>query len=217
MNTQLVQDICYSFLSRASQDQIAIGTTKLVKLLYLIDCEYFQWHRKTLTDAPWLFYHYGPYCEELIEVAHHTPGIAPLQEVEFEDGKFFRGYRLTEFHGDPMQHAHFTVRGVVDDVYRCWGAVDLALVLDHVYYETQPMMNAVRFQPLDFSLIPNPRDAEREERPRNFASLIPEDRKRALRARLRESAGKYLARQKSITVAIDEVTADALETMGERD
>jgi len=217
MNTPLVQDICYSLLSRASHDRIAIGTTKLIKLLYLIDCEYFQWHRKTLTEAPWVFFHYGPYCEELVEVAHHTPGVESLPEVEFEDGKSFRGYRLTEFHSDPIEHAHFSVRGVVDGVYRRWGPVDLALVLDHVYFETQPMMNAVRFQPLDFSLIPNPRDAEREEKPRDFASLIPEERKRALRARLAESAGKHTVRQKPIRVEIDEVTAKALETMGERD
>jgi hypothetical protein len=55
-------------VTRASHDRIAISTTKLIKLPHLIDCEYFQWQRQTLTEAPWVFFHYGPYCEELVEV-----------------------------------------------------------------------------------------------------------------------------------------------------
>ena len=58
MNEGIVHDICYSLLSRASHDRIAVGTTKLVKLFYLIDCEYYRWHRKTLTEAQWIFYHF---------------------------------------------------------------------------------------------------------------------------------------------------------------
>jgi len=61
--------------ARAERDGLQIGTTKLIKLLYLVDCEYFKWTRATLTGATWVFYHYGPYSSELIDVINRTPGV----------------------------------------------------------------------------------------------------------------------------------------------
>lgn len=217
MDIELVQNICYSLLSRASHDHIALGTTKLIKLFYLIDCEYFRWHRKTLTGAQWIFYHYGPYCEELLEATHRTPGVEPMPEVEFEEGKFFRGYRVTQYHEDPIEHAHFSIRGAVDAAYKRWGVIDLALILDHVYFETQPMIQAIRFQALDFSLIPDARNSQADELPRSLGNLISEEKKQSLRAKLRGSAAKHVVCGRPIKVEIDEVTAGALESMGERD
>jgi uncharacterized phage-associated protein len=218
MNQQVVQDICYSLLRRASHDRIVIGTTKLVKLLYLIDCEYFRWHGKTLTEAPWIFYHFGPYAEELVTVAHQTFGIEALPKEEFEEKKFYRGYRITSWRPDPIEEAHFSIRSVVEAVYQRWAGVDLELLLDHVYFETPPMLQAKRFEALDFSLIPS---AQRRmcppEQARDFSTLIPTNRQEALRTKLKANVTRHPVIRKPLSVPIDETTQAALEQMGARD
>ena len=48
MNCEMVQKLSYGLLLRASHDRLLFGTTKLIKLIYLVDCEYFRWnHRDT--------------------------------------------------------------------------------------------------------------------------------------------------------------------------
>jgi hypothetical protein len=217
MNREIVQDLTYSVLLRASRDRLCIGTTKLVKLLYLVDCEYYRWKRETLTGAPWIFYHFGPYCEEMIEVANATPGVVVAGEIELEDGKSFREYRVEEFRGDPIEKVHFSIRGPVESVYKRWAAVDLALLLDHVYFETAPMLTAERHRALDFSLIPNPKDAAKPEVARDFSKLIPADRRDALRKRLRASVEKYPVQRHPLTLQLDETDAAALLAMGDKD
>lgn len=218
MNEPIVHDICYSLLSRAARDKIAIGTTKLVKLFYLIDCEYYRWHGKTLTEAPWIFYHYGPYAEELVAVAHKTFGIVAQDKEEFEEKKFFRGYQIKNWRSDPIEKAHFTIRSVVDAVYQKWAGVDLELVLDHVYFETPPMLQAKRFQPLDFSLIPSGRvHCSPPEQARNFSKVIPANQRDALRAKLAASAARHPIARTPISVPVDESLHAALTQMGERD
>lgn len=103
MNTSLIQDIAYSIMLHAEHDQLPIGTTKLVKLFYLIDVEYFKYHQKTLTGVPWIFYHYGPFANELIDAVQNTDGIEPTQE-EFGDYKSFKSYRIT---GSVQNLSHF--------------------------------------------------------------------------------------------------------------
>ncbi|MGO9201264.1 MAG: hypothetical protein ACLQM8_12115, partial [Limisphaerales bacterium] len=189
MNVPLVQEIAYYLLSRASRDRVGLGTTKLVKLFYLIDHEYYRWHRRTLTDAAWRFYHFGPYCEELVEAAQSADGIEAEPAFEFSEGKFYQGYRVTQWHADASRRWPAPVRGVVESVYQRWGGVTLPLVLDHVYFETLPMLQATRFEPLDFSVIPEPRQPV--ETARDFSKLISNDKREGLRRRLQAREGGY--------------------------
>lgn len=219
MNQEVIHDICYSLLSRAARDKIMIGTTKLVKLFYLIDCEFYRWHGKTLTEAPWIFYHFGPYSEELVAVAHKTFGIETRAKDEFEEAKSFRGYQIKSWHSDPIEKAHFNIRGVVDSVYQKWAGLDLESLLDHVYFETPPMLQAKRFEPLDFTLIPSGRRvcSPPPEPARDFSDLIPANRRNALRARLKANAAHHPVVRKPLSVPIDEIMQGALARMGERD
>jgi uncharacterized phage-associated protein len=218
VNQTIIHDICYSLLSRASRDRVVVGTTKLVKLFYLIDCEYYRWHRKTLTGAPWIFFHYGPYAEELVTAAHDTNGIEALSKEEFEEKKFFRGYQIKSWRSDPIEKAHFSIRGAVDSIYQKWAGVDLELLLDHVYFETPPMLQAKRFEPLDFSLIPDARlKMCPPEWARDFSDVIPANRREALLAKLKASVNQRAMSRRPISVQIDDAMQSALTKMGERD
>lgn len=212
MNAPLVQEIAYYLLSRASRDRVGVGTTKLVKLFYLIDHEFYRWHRQTLTDAPWQFYHYGPYCEELVQTAQSTDGVEPEPVFEFSEGKFFQGYRVTKWHGDASSRWPAAARAAVESVYERWAPATLPLLLDHVYFETQPMLHATRGEPLDFSVIPDPKQPV--EAARDFSSVLPKDRVEGLRQRLLARGGGYHA-TRPIEVNLDAASESALLAMGE--
>ena len=48
------------------RERDAIPTrTKVAKLLYLVDVEYYRRHGRTLTELAWRFLHYGPYAVEI--------------------------------------------------------------------------------------------------------------------------------------------------------
>jgi hypothetical protein len=38
--------------------------TKILKLLYLFDVEYYRFHRRTFTNFEWKFFHLGPWAAE---------------------------------------------------------------------------------------------------------------------------------------------------------
>jgi hypothetical protein len=214
MNTLLVREIAYYLLSRAAREGASLGTTKLVKLFYLIDHEYYRWHRRTLTDAPWRFYHFGPYCEDLVQAAQSADGIEPEPAFEFSEGKFYQGYRITQWYTDASSRWPAPVRGVVESVYQRWGGVTLPLVLDHVYFETQPMLHATRFEALDFSVIPDPKQPL--ENARDFSNVISKDKRDGLRRRLQAREGGYRP-TRPIQVKLDSASESALLTMGEEE
>ncbi len=146
-----------------------------------------------------------------------APGVSVQPEVELEDGRSFREYKLKWFREDPISRMHFSTRGVVESVYKQWGASDLALLLDHVYYETPPMLAAVRSQGLDFSLIPDPKEAGSSDIVRDFSVMIPDTKRRALKQRLKQSAANYRVRRNPISLEIDENDEAAFQAMGGRD
>ena len=45
-----------------------IGKTRLIKLAYLADVFHTRMKGERLTNAPWIFWHYGPYVTEYPEI-----------------------------------------------------------------------------------------------------------------------------------------------------
>jgi Protein of unknown function (DUF4065) len=62
------------FIQRADDEGTTLTITKLVKLLYLVDVEYFRAMRRTLTGLKWRFYFYGPY-DPAVETALRMVGL----------------------------------------------------------------------------------------------------------------------------------------------
>ena len=54
---QLIKGI----LGEAENQGISVGRVRLVKLLYLLEIEYYRIYQKRLTHLKWEFYHYGPH------------------------------------------------------------------------------------------------------------------------------------------------------------
>jgi hypothetical protein len=124
------------------------GATRLVKLIYLADVEWRRCHQgEPLTNASWRFLHFGPYAKEF----------APLLggddvEVQEQSGRLFKRLQFSDEDLDE-QSVPNDVSRLLDNFIKQWGDADLNLLLDYVYFETEPMENATRGRDLDFSGI----------------------------------------------------------------
>jgi hypothetical protein len=129
--------------------------TRLVKLLYLADIEWRKRHGgEPLANLTWKFLHFGPYALELAE-----PLGGPDTEIkELEGGKEARRFAFSDDELKDPQVPEELV-SVIASLVKRWGDADLNMLLDYVYFETEPMDNAVRGEPLDFTQlapIPSP-------------------------------------------------------------
>jgi hypothetical protein len=131
-----------------------VTKTKLLKLLYLVDVEYYRAHRATLTGFDWKFFHLGPWAGEYDRVIDDLVSGGDLIErigskSDYET-KFYHVAEPKEL-GKlfPTSSDEFTVRRVLN----AWGSASTGEILDYVYFHTEPMENGVRNQPLDFSSV----------------------------------------------------------------
>ncbi len=120
--------------------------TRLAKLLYLFDVEYYRIHGRIFTGLQWMFLHYGPYdtalepylgSEKVETASGNTAYVAQPGDYDVSvDGILSNADRLA-----------------VDDIIRQWGLEDLPVLLDYVYFGTEPMEDVTRGAILDFSLV----------------------------------------------------------------
>jgi len=130
--------------------------TRLVKLLYLADLEWRRNHGgEPIANFTWAFLHFGPYAIELADLL----GGPDMEVAELEGGKEARRFVIgdgVEEHGLPAD-----VVSLLRQLVKKWGNVELNRLLDYVYFDTEPMENAKRYEPLDFSrLMPSTRPSQ---------------------------------------------------------
>jgi hypothetical protein len=159
-------DLLKLILREAESEDLSLGKTKLIKLLYLLEVEYYRLHQKRLTNLTWQFYHYGPYPLE-IEPILGSPDLEEIPQF-LQGGKVYKRYsvvsdRSIEASPDPK------IRNLISTVVKEWAGLDLYDLLDYVYFETEPMMQAKRGDALDFTTIPpwqetKPRDIKLDKK-----------------------------------------------------
>lgn len=123
------------------------AATRLVKLLYLADLEWRRRHAgQPLAQLTWRFLHFGP-C---------APELAPLlggPDVEISDLKGGKAAHRLIFAPEDLQTSQVPeeVSQLAAQLVKEWGDADLNLLLDYVYFETEPMEAVSRGDLLDFS------------------------------------------------------------------
>lgn len=129
------------------------GITRLVKLLYLIDVEFYRRRQRTVTGLEWVFYKYGPYAFEIESVLDSLGMDLTEQDHSISGGRTFRSFTSTgsdigidAIGGRPVQI-------VADSSVEIWGLENLNKLLSFVYFQTEPMIDAQVGMPLDFSTI----------------------------------------------------------------
>jgi hypothetical protein len=166
-------------LSLAEREGIKIGKTKLVKLLYLLEVEFYREHHERLTSLTWVFLHYGPYplgLDDLLE----SPDVEVLPK-RLTDGRSFQQVTVADA-PRVISGPDPAVELLARRIFLEWGGLELNRLLNYVYFETEPMMRAVRGEELDFSTVI----------PREPALKIVVDGKKL--ARIRKNLGEHLER-----------------------
>jgi len=117
-----------------------------VKLLYLADIEWRKRHSgEPLARLTWKFLHFGPYAVELA----NPLGDPDMEIAELEGGRKARRFSFSE---DELNQGEVPeeLSSIIGALVNRWGEADLNLLLDHVYFDTEPMENAERGDVLDF-------------------------------------------------------------------
>jgi hypothetical protein len=132
----------------------SITKTKLLKLLYLFDVEFYRVNRAIFTGFEWRFFHLGPWTAELDISLQALVARGVLTEAvsdwsEF-DTKVYRSTRAVDL-GEPFDS--YKQEAILRNVLNTWGEKTTGEILDYVYFQTEPMEHGVRNQLLDFSSI----------------------------------------------------------------
>ncbi len=131
------------------------GQVRTTKLVYLVECGFYGWERKRLTDLNWIFLHYGPWSSTLDKILKEDFRIPP--EEEPEAGKFIPvHWQPPMFEKPSLKFDNLTAESVILTVLDRFAGMPYNELLDYVYFETAPMRNSVRGQALDFSGIHKP-------------------------------------------------------------
>jgi hypothetical protein len=132
-----------------------VTKTKLLKLLYLFDVEYFRAHREIFTGLSWRYHHLGPWAPEYDEVLQTLKCQGVLTEFQTRNPENETSlYRVT-----PPVEIFGLLKGSQDEgilrvVLNAWADRGTAEILDYVYFQTEPMEQGERYKPLDFTVIP---------------------------------------------------------------
>jgi hypothetical protein len=130
-----------------------VSKTKLLKLLYLFDVEYYRVHRQTFTGFNWKFFHLGPWAAEFDSVLEGlvTNGVLFQQR---SDADFETSFYKSAEPIDPREpFSNVSDEHILRGVLKIWGGRSTGEILDYVYFQTPPMEAGIRNAPLDFSVI----------------------------------------------------------------
>lgn len=141
------KDILVQILKEAS-----VGKTRLVKLLYLVEVEYYRAVSERLTNLEWLFHYYGPYAFELEDVLAQ-PEFA-WEQIKTVDEKDLTRFRVAEDRIPYGWKLDARIGLLVKRIVGEWRGRRLEELLDYVYFETEPMQAVQkRGDRLDFTVI----------------------------------------------------------------
>lgn len=141
-----------AIVSYAAEHGGFVTKTKLLKLLYLFDVEFYRDYRKTFTGFSWKFFHLGPWASQYDPI---LDGVLASEALLEHFGKHDTPlYRSVEYVDTSALKWNVRDESILRRVLRRWATSGTNEILDYAYFHTEPMQNAIRNEPLDFSLIP---------------------------------------------------------------
>jgi len=160
----------------------SIPKTKLLKLAYLVDLIHFRRFSKRIIDETWIYYLYGPYVLKYDEIL--TDGPFEIEEVETEEETTAQLVTLEGSQSRTKLELELSL--IIQKVVSEYGERSLKELLNYIYFETEPMMNAKRrMEKLDFGTVQNEAFYKVKA-----LKINPED-KEEIRNRFREKIKKF--------------------------
>ncbi|MBA7628550.1 hypothetical protein ES703_36038 [subsurface metagenome] len=191
------------------RDRDAVPTrTRVAKLLYLIDVEYYRRYGQTLTELPWRFLHYGPYAVEVEQLLQSLDLYIDAEEVITR-----KGYRAFTYKAQQPETLDDLLsspeQGMIDRIIDRWALESLYGLLDYVYFETEPMQAAARGNLLDFSQIVRIRVTEE----RTPLAKLSQEVLTNLRERLKAVRESKVSKRHYTPPLYDDIYFQAIEAM----
>jgi hypothetical protein len=140
---------------QATEFGASLSPIRVVKFLYLADLYHARENKgETLTGWPWKFVYFGPYCTESFLALERTvdDGLIEAEpfESKYDDKDRFLYTCHSEKEPDMANDLSLYVWSSLKEAIKKW-ADDTPGLLDHVYYDTEPMKDVKRGDLLDFS------------------------------------------------------------------
>jgi hypothetical protein len=151
MNENLAK-LIPAIVSYVTARDSSISKTKLLKILYLFDIEWYRVHGQTYTGFKWIYHLLGPWT------ASYDPALEGLlanQILTTRKGSAFDA-QLFETGEDidlDKLFDSYKDEALLKSVLNTFGEKSTPEILDHVYFRTEPMKDAVRGAVLDFSSV----------------------------------------------------------------
>lgn len=187
----------------ASKNDTLLTWVRIVKFLYLADLYHARVSQgKTLSEWPWAFVHFGPYCGPAYEAVDQAANIGLINKKSYES--HFEGrekYDLFSCYLDDEPKIggtlHYYVVSELNSAIKKWGD-DTGRLLDYVYFETEPMRDARPNQRLDFFTASKPEVMARFEMKKIPSESIAkcQDIISRLKKKHLEAAEKQMEREK---------------------
>lgn len=139
MQTQSLTTLQKVIIYLARKGLFDLTRTKLVKLLYLIDLEYWTRKKKTLTGLNYVSYYYGPYSEEIIDAIQELQKDQVIQEFSAisPEGRQYYIYNLRKkINLDELSFRKKDLE-IIEEVLGKYKDLSLDEILEQVY-KSQP-------------------------------------------------------------------------------
>ena len=140
---------------QATEFGASLTPIRVVKFLYLADLYHARENDgQTLTGWPWKFVYFGPYCTESFLALKRAVDDSLIEvkpfKSKYDDKDRFLYSCPSEKGSDFESQLSIYVWSSLKEALKKW-ADDTPGLLDHVYYDTEPMENVKRGDLLDFS------------------------------------------------------------------
>ena len=159
-------DIIIYIVWYATENGIRLTTNRLVKFIYLTDLYHARLKSgQTLTGFPWRFIYYGPYCGEAMQcidqAVHENLICKQTFDSHFGEDKEYNLFTCKDEDAEKIERSiHIGILGQIQKAIRAFGD-DTPQLLDHVYFDTEPMANAKKGDLLNFYKAKRPEQIKR--------------------------------------------------------
>ena len=148
--------------------------TKLLKLAYLAEVKYKRRYSERITEAKWVYYLYGPYLWDYNEILNDKN--IDIFNKDTQDDKDMQIISIkTGYRNETISKE---IKYLITDIIRDYANEDLASILEYVYFETEPMMNA-----------------ENRKEILNFDTVLPEEYYKVKELRIEPKIEKQIRRE----------------------
>jgi len=139
-----LKPVILNILKECKEFGLSICETRLVKIAYLLEVEFYREYRRRLTNAKWEFYKFGPFPKKFY-------GYLEDERIDVQDQEDFTVISLKPY--SEVEDLPELANVLLEKILMDFGKLDLNKLLNFVYFETEPMLNAVPNKPLHFEMI----------------------------------------------------------------